>query len=286
MRIDGARAVVTGGASGIGRGIVQALVKRGCRVVLADIDEGRASAAAAELGQGVIGAVCDVRDLASVQALADTVDAELGGVDLAFANAGVSVTGPVLNSTVEELDWIFDVNVRGVWNTLTVFGLRMREQGGDGHLCITGSEHSLGFVHANAGLYTATKHAVVGLADVMRNELPPGIGVSVLCPGLVSSELHLSRRTGPLPLGDAAAVARGSAIMAQGMDPGEVGRAAVEGVERGDFFIVTHPTSRAAPTRRNAELQAAFDAQAPWTDDASRYDVEKIMSSLSPSKAS
>jgi short-subunit dehydrogenase len=115
------------------------------------------------------------------------------------------------------------------------------------------------------------------MADVLRSELPANIGISVLCPGLVATELHLSGRHGPLPQLDASTLAVGAAVMARGMPARDIGRAAVDGVERGDFLIVTHAIALPAAKRRYDEIAAAFAAQAPWTDDAARYDVNALI---------
>ena len=280
MHISGIRAVVTGGASGIGRAIAEQLVARGCKVLIADIDGKRASDVAASLAHGAIGAHCDVAEHGSVQGLADLAVASFGGIDLVFANAGVSVGGPLLDATPAELDWIFGINVRGVWNTASVFGRKMRDSGTPGQICITASEHALGLQHTGIGLYTASKHAVLGLADVMRSELPANIGISVLCPGLVATELHLSKRHGPIAQDDDATLAFGQAIMDRGMAANEIARAALEGVQRGDFLIVTHPTALAAADRRHEEIAAAFAAQAPWSDEAARYEVNNVIAAV------
>jgi NAD(P)-dependent dehydrogenase (short-subunit alcohol dehydrogenase family) len=277
MKISGSKAVVTGGASGIGRSIAEELVARGARVLIADIDDERAQTVAEEIGHGVVPAPCDVSNHDSVLALADTTQKALGGVDLVFANAGVNVGGPLLDAKPDELDWQFAVNVRGTWNTLSVFGKRMRDGGKGGHLCLTGSEHSLGMQHPGIGFYSASKHAVLGMADVFRAELPPNMTISVLCPGLVATDLHLSKRHGPLPPENAGALAVAGALMARGMPASDVARAAVDGVERGDFLIVTHAIAFRAAKRRYEEIEAAFAAQAPWTDGAERYDINALI---------
>ena len=134
-------------------------------------------------------------------------------MNLIFANAGFSIAGPLLEASPEALDWILRVDVFGAWNTTSVFGRRMREAGRQGHICLTGSEHSLGMQHAGIGLYTATKMAVLGMGDVLRAELPTAIGVSVLCPELVDTELYLSKRAGPLPQDSDRALAFAGAVV-------------------------------------------------------------------------
>ena len=150
----------------------------------------------------------------------------------------------------------------------------------EGQLCRTGAELSLGMQHAGMGLYTTTKMAIFGLADVLRAELPTTIGISVLCPGLTDTELHLSRRHGPLPQDPEPLLAFAAAVMSQGMAADNVGRAAVDGIERGDFLIVTHAASLPAAKRRYDEISAAFAAQAPWFPEAARYEVNEVIAEV------
>ncbi len=282
---SGSTAVVTGGASGIGRAIACELVARDVRVIVADIDGGRAEATASAMGTQAVGVRCDVADHVDVLALLDEAENRMGAVDLVFANAGVSVGGRLLDASTAELDWILQVNVKGAWNTASVFGRRWRDDCRSGHLCLTASEHSLGLQHAGIGLYTATKMAVFGMADVLRSELPEGISVSVLCPGLVDTDLHLSKRTGPLPQDSERSLAFAGAVMARGMPAAEVARAAVDGVSRGDFLIVTHPASLPAATRRSEEIAAAFATQAPPAADAGQYAVDTVIAEIAQSRA-
>lgn len=280
MRIDAARAVVTGGASGIGRALTEALVARGARVVAADIDGPKVREMAAAVGGGTVAAACDVSRHDEVEALARYAEQALGGVpDLVFANAGAMLSRPVLKATVAELDWILGVNVRGAWSTLSVFARRMIAAGTEGRLCVTASEHSLGMQHAGAGLYTATKHAVLGLADVLRAELPPAIGLTVFCPGLVATDLPHTQRLGPGET-DPRREAFAEAVQARGMPASDAAQACLAGVERGDFLVVTHAVSNKAAQARAREVEAAFAAQAPWTEQAERYDVNRVIADV------
>jgi NAD(P)-dependent dehydrogenase (short-subunit alcohol dehydrogenase family) len=273
MDFVGKRAVVTGGASGIGRALAYELVQRGYRVILADIDGAKAEAAAAELGPQAVGTMCDVRNHNSVRSLATYAEQELGAVDLVFANAGVSLGGPLIEATPAEFDWIFGINVRGAWSTVAVFAQQMIMRGHRGRICVTASEHALGLQHPGAGFYTATKQALLGLTDIFRAELPPTVSISAFCPGLVSTEIHLSRRRGPRPPIDPAREAFAGEIMARGMPAREAAVAAVEGALRGDFLIVTHPGSRTAAETRFADITAAFERQAPGPPESDPYDV-------------
>jgi len=296
QELGGKTAVVTGGASGIGRGIGLALAAKDVSVVVADIELATAQATAEEIaaaGVAAVGRSCDVADSASVEELADFAFSRFGHVDLLFNNAGVSIGGLLIDSTPEDLQWLFSVNVYGCWNGCSVFGRRFRDQGTPAHICNTGSEHSLGRPHLRAGVYTASKHAVLGLSDVLRCELPSFIGVSVLCPGVVRSELWNAARNRPRGGQDRSNIDAGAgntttnaddafarAVMERGRDPLEIGKLAVEGVQRGDFYIPTHPHSRLYVENRYREMLAAFDGLGPLTEADKRFDVTAIVAEL------
>lgn len=266
QELKGKVAVVTGGASGIGRGIARALAAEGCDVVVADVERARAEEVADEIAQrGVrsLAVACDVTERGQIEALADRAFAELGHVDVLVNNAGVGAAGSVSEARVRDLEWIFSVNVFGLWHGCSVFVPRMRASGRPGHILNTGSEHSLGIPFPGMGLYTASKHAVLALSDVLRRELEPhGIGVSILCPGAVKTDIWNAVRNrnerfgGPLQ-----APEQFRHLLDAGMDPDEVGRLAVAGIRRGDFFILSHPRVRPIVEARYKELLASFDAQ-------------------------
>ena len=281
MDVENKVAVVTGGASGIGEGLVRVLVARGCRVTIADYDKEKAEALATELKGNTKAVQFDANDVESIDNMAEQVWNETGGVDLVFANAGVSYGQPLLQATPEAFDWQFGVNVRGVWATGKAFINRMLAAERRGHFTVTASEHSLGLQHVGAGFYTSTKHAVLGMADVLRNELPPEtVSVSVFCPGLVATNLYDAGRFGVTPAAPEEAKAFGAAIMGKGMSPMEVAERAVKGVENDEFFIVTHPTAFAAAEKRYGEIKTAFASQAPMTAEAEKYEVNKVVASV------
>lgn len=273
------RAVVTGAASGIGRAIAAELVARGARVLLADINADALAEAAATLGERASWQVCDISDHAQVEALAATAKERMGGCDLAFANAGVITSGRFTRMTPAEVDWILGVNVRGAWSTAAVFATLMSAQESGGHMILTGSEHSLGFQHAGAAIYTASKHAVLGLAEVLRGEAPANLKVSVFCPGLVGTALGSGPRPDGLPQPPRASEAS-QMIQARGMSAEEAARRALDGVASGAFYIVTHPHAFRAAEKRYHEIEQAFAEQAPWFDGAEKWDVQTVMADV------
>ena len=277
-------AVVTGGASGIGKSIGLALAEKGTHVVVADIEPDTAEAAAQEIaraGVRTLAVQCDVADMSAVEHLAKRAWSHFGHVELLFNNAGVASGGPLLDSTANELHWLFDVNVFGVWHGCRVFGQRFRSQGTPAHIVNTGSEHSLGIPSPQAGFYTATKHAVLALSDVLRREVPDNIGVSVLCPGIVQTDIWNAARNRPQAFGGPEEGAPQTQVMMEyGMDAREIGRQAVAGVERGDFYIVTHSHVRKYVEERATEILAAFDKQAPYKEGDDRYEVDAIIARM------
>ena len=280
MNVDGKTAVVTGGATGIGAALARQLASRGANVIIADYDLPGAEKTAGEIGNGASAVQFDAANIESVDAMADKVWAQTGGVDLVFANAGVSSGAPLLHATQEQFDWHFAVNTRGVWATAKAFLNKIIAAERPGHLTITASEHSLGLQHVGAGVYTSTKHAVLGLAEVLRAETPETVGVSAFCPGLVATQLYDASRFGVVPEAPAEMKALGAAVMGKGMSADDVAKAAVDGTERGDFYIVTHATAFPAAERRYQEIKAAFDAQAPMTEEAKKYEVNNVVAAV------
>lgn len=213
-----------------------------------------------------------------MEALAAFVQQTLGGCDLAFANAGVIMSGRTVRAVPAEVDWLFGINLRGTWSTAAVFTNLMAAQAGGGHVVLTGSEHSLGLQHAGSGIYTASKHAVLGLAEVMRAEAPANIKVSLLCPGVVGTALNEQPRPESLP--ERRRDPMSAKVMARGMSAQEAAQRTLAGVAAGEFYIVTHPHSLKAAQTRLAELEAAYARQAPWFEGAEKWDIPLMVADI------
>ena len=275
-------AVITGGASGIGAALAAAIQSRGGQAIIVDIDGEAAEAKAAELGDGVSAMACDVSDVAAVEAMAEAAWSKLGGVDLVFANAGLGVGRPLLKATEAEFDITLNVNLKGVWATAKAFATRMITTDRGGHICLTGSEHSLGLQHPGNGFYTAAKHGVLALGDVFRAELPETIGMSVLCPGLTATGIgETSVKAAGLDAPNLQRAAMVQAVMAAGKPASEVAAETLAAIERGDFLIMTECSAYAAAERRADEVKAAFGAQAPMGGaDEMKYHVDTVVAKL------
>lgn len=195
-------ALVTGAASGIGLALTRHLVAEGARVVMADVEADALRAAAADLG-GAQAAQLDVSDAASVDSLA----AAHPDVTLLFANAGVTASGAVWESTPHDWEWMWRVNVMGVANCVRAWVPRMIASGRPAHVCITAS--LAGYLNQPGfGVYNASKHAAVAIAETLAADLREGghpIGVTVLAPWFVTTRLAQSARNRPDELGQTAA---------------------------------------------------------------------------------
>ena len=200
--LSGATAVVTGGASGIGRALGEALLDGGAMVVLADRDSEKLARTVEQLtekhGELVRGCTLDVSDRAAVQALVADTSERHGGIDYFFNNAGISLGGPTHEQSGEHWDRIIETNLGGVVNgVLAAYPLMVSQ--GHGHIINTASAAGLvppPFVVA----YAATKHAVVGVTTGLRPEAAlHGVRVSVLCPGAVETSILDSRPSSDLP---------------------------------------------------------------------------------------
>ena len=192
--LDGKVALVTGAARGIGRAIALRLAAEGADVLAADLNEAGAQQVAEEvkrLGRRGIAARVDVTRHDEVEALVGRAAAELGGVDIAVANAGIIVIAPLLE--MSEPDWgrLFDVNVKGVWLTTAAAARQMVRQGRGGRLILAASRagKTPSRLHPT-GAYSTTKHAVVGLTRALAFELARHqITVNAYCPGMVDTAM-------------------------------------------------------------------------------------------------
>ncbi len=268
--ITGRTAFITGGANGIGLGIARAFAKAGAKIALADLDEAGLARAKAELAKTtqVETVVLDVRDRETFARVADTVEARLGPVSLLFNNAGVAGGAAATKLTYALWDWGLGVNLTGVVNGIQTFLPRMAERGQGGHIVNTAS--GAGLVPAGAGvLYHTAKYAVVGMSEALRSELAPNnIGVSVLCPGPVATNiidntrrLQPGRDDEPPPLpGAAERLAQTKKFLEGGVSPDAVGGMVLKAVRDNALYI---HTDRMVMGMIEARTKALLDAMPP-----------------------
>ncbi len=281
----GAVAIVTGGASGIGRAIATALLRRGATVVIADVEEPVLDATVAELAPlgELTGIRTDVSDEGSVRALADEVEDRYGTCRLLFLNAGVTSGGGGLPWQQEANDWrwCFGVNVFGVGIGVAEFVPRMIAGGAPAQVVITSSGDG-GFAPvATAWVYAASKAAVSCFGEALQlNLLQEGTAVraSVFYPsgGLMDTGLYAAARNRPEHLQRVGAGTgragltfeqlRERVAIATGREPtvadvAELGEFAVEGAIRREFIIARGLDATAELLHRRAE--AVGRAQLP-----------------------
>jgi NAD(P)-dependent dehydrogenase (short-subunit alcohol dehydrogenase family) len=196
--LTGRTVVVTGAGSGIGRETALLAARRGADLALCDVNEeglAEAEAAARGMGRRVLTRCVDVSDREQMRGFADAVHEHAAPVDLLVNNAGVGLAARFLDTDLDDWDWVVGINVMGVVHGCHFFVPRMVEHGAGGHVA---NLSSMAGYHATPTLaaYTATKFAVLGLSEALREELQPhGIGVTAVCPGIINTAITASART-------------------------------------------------------------------------------------------
>jgi NAD(P)-dependent dehydrogenase (short-subunit alcohol dehydrogenase family) len=265
MDLQGKVAVITGGASGIGLATARAMASEGARLVLADIEEPALDRVVNELGAvtEVLGVPTDVADKASVDRLAERTDERFGAPDVVFLNAGVGTSGPVIETTHADWQWVLGVDLWGPIHGVEAFLPPLVSSGRPGHLLFTASFAGLA---PNIGMapYCVAKYGVVALAEVLHKELrTTAVRVSVLCPMLVDTKVGTSHRNRPAALGGP-----GPADVNTTDDPSLVGRVLapdliaaklLEAIGTDRLYVVTHEEMRPLVARRFARIDAAFE---------------------------
>ena len=269
----GRTAFITGGASGAGFGQAQVFGRLGCKVCIADIrGEAVADAIGRLRGEGIEchGMELDVTDREAFAAAADEAEQVLGPVTMLFGTAGVSIFGPLENATYDDYDWIFDVNFGGVVNLMQTFVPRRIGHGQGGCIVNTASLGAF-FANSGSGIYSASKFAVHGITMAMRDALKGyGIGVSVVCPANIKSNIAESIRTRPERYGqsgyavDEREIAALHEIYSQGMEPEELAGHVRQAIEENRFYVIPYPEAR---PMLESIFQQALDALPPSEHD-------------------
>jgi NAD(P)-dependent dehydrogenase (short-subunit alcohol dehydrogenase family) len=279
----GRTAFVTGGANGIGIGLVRALLAEGCNVAIADIRQQSIDTALQALpGKKVMGVQLDVSSRAAMAKAADQVEARFGPVTLLFNNAGVNLFQTSELSSYDDWDWVMGVNLQGPINGVVTFAPRMIAAAKGGYIVNTASMAA--FLAAGLpGIYNTTKFAVRGLSQSLRASLAPhGIGVSVLCPGLVKSYIYASADIRPEELKthakpvDADNVKRLADIHEFGMEPDVIAARVLDAMREDRFHIFSHPEFKDELREMFDEVLADFRDYPPDPGFDKRTDFEKI----------
>jgi NAD(P)-dependent dehydrogenase (short-subunit alcohol dehydrogenase family) len=272
--LDGKTAFVTGGASGIGLGMARAFLSAGMNVVVADLRPDhldQARAALASFDDQVRFQQLDVTDRVAYAAAADEAEAAFGKIHLLCNNAGIGMSKSIAKASWNDWDWAVDVNLNAAFNGVHLILPRIRSHGEGGHIVNTASMAGI-LQYSGAGVYVATKFAMVGFSEALRAELAPeGIGVSAFCPGGVRSNIRDYERARPARFTDEAAAAPAgpppafnftdeeraklASLTASAEEAGEI---VLQGVRDNALYIFTAPEFRPGVAERFAAIQRAL----------------------------
>jgi NAD(P)-dependent dehydrogenase (short-subunit alcohol dehydrogenase family) len=270
--LAGKTAFVTGAASGIGLGIATALAQAGVKVMLCDIEEAALASALEGLKRtnaDVASVMADVSLKAELQAAAEETRARYGNVHILVNNAGVGGGGPYGMWSDAGWNWTLGVNLMAVVWGIEIFGPMIESHGEGGHIVSTAS--IAGLISGNSSPYSVTKYGVVALSEALRLQLAPrGIGVSVLCPGFIRTNIMTSQRnvperfaglSAPRPLNDALRerLKQMTERVGHGIDPLYVGELVREGIEHDWPYIFTDCEFEPFIEARFAEIKRGFD---------------------------
>ncbi|MDX1733751.1 MAG: SDR family NAD(P)-dependent oxidoreductase [Halioglobus sp.] len=283
-------AVITGGASGVGRSLAFALGREGAKVAVGDVDRDALQQVAQDLaGEGIEAIVefCDVTSEESLDALAEAAIEKLGGLDLVFANAGIGAgeTGAMWDYSEKDWQWAFNVNVWGVVNSIRAFMPRLVAAGREAHFVVTGSGNGAYTILPDAPIYTATKAAVHAITENLHYQVQAGglpVKVSALFPGphVVDTGLFNSSRVRP------------DELRKDGVQGNESGINSVDDMRKmaAEFGIeiqTTHPDEVAEMALRGLRDDAFWLLETtPETDDKIRARADMILSRTTPVPAS
>lgn len=258
----GRTAVVTGGASGIGRALALSLAREGARLVIGDRDEAGMAGVVGAIRAGggeAIGVPTDVSELAQVRALADRAFEAFGKVHVLCNNAGVAVWGGLERATHRDWQWVLGINLWGVIHGVEAFVPRMIAQGEAGHVLNTASMAGL-IASQGLGVYNTSKYAVVGLSETLAKDLRPyGIGVSVLCPMGVDTRINASERNRPEDLRNESPPAEAAVtLIGRTLAPETVAEMALAAMRENRLYVITHDEGLEPLRRRFQRMEQAI----------------------------
>jgi NADP-dependent 3-hydroxy acid dehydrogenase YdfG len=273
---SGKVAFVTGGASGIGLGMAKAFLQADMKVVVTDIREDHLAAAEESLarwGAALHLIKLDVADRDAWLSAVDEAERVFSRIHVLCNNAGIGVLTPIAQATWDDWDWLLSVNLGGVINGVTTVLPRIRAHGEGGHVMATASFGGM-TVAGNGGVYSTTKFGVVAMMECLREDLAAeGIGVTVLCPSAVNTNIHdhagmrpelyrgASSDIGPHDAGMDPDMVKG--MLAFGSDPLDVGRQVLHAIRHDEPYVFTERTTKALIELRREAILASMPDEEP-----------------------
>ena len=247
-------AFITGGASGIGLGIAEALAKRGLSITIADIDKETLAEIVGTRGNQFRGIHLDTRDRERWAEAKQEAESVFGPVDILCNNAGIAPNGRTFaEMSFESFDMLLAINLVGIVNGVMTFAADMKERAA-GHIVNTSSQAGLTASMPGVGAYCVAKYGVTALSECLRAEMAEhGVGVSVLCPSLIHT--NLAENTAKI----GAELREGLPVMKSDVTPAHVGEFVAQGIENNEPFILTHAGIWPAMQPRFDAIKAACD---------------------------
>jgi NAD(P)-dependent dehydrogenase (short-subunit alcohol dehydrogenase family) len=263
-------AFITGAAAGIGLGMAQAFAARGMKLGLADVDAAKLAEVQqrfADQGHEVLVFAADVANREELKRATAELVAHFGALHVVCANAGVGgYIGPLQEGADTDWDWVIDVNLKGTVNTVQAALPYLMKNPGQSHIVLTSSISGLRVYlpSRGQGMYNTSKFALVGLGEALHADLHHlGVGVSILCPGVVNTDISNSGRNrqarygGAFDMNEDFVLAKAAK---NGTDPLKFGQWVLKAMERDQLYVITHPEDRPIVEARHARILQAFDA--------------------------